>query len=178
MSRIFNALNGPELLKSILSDIERELTLTGEFKNNITYPWVKYEATVKVLSYPKQNLADEPGIKVAVTSETAFPNDVDDNTRPAPEVPEVVFDLRLADVIDTPDKARVDSGQPIPTQGKAAGVLVDKLVHRTEQAVAPTVEQVKPRNTAAKIEAVLSKSATKPAEGSPVGIPGIDPSAQ
>lgn len=175
MGQIFNALSGQELKKAILADIEKELELTGEFKQHMTFPWVRYEATVKVLSYPKQALDAEPAIKIEAKGEMVGDGaeNISESARP-----EVILDLSIADVMDTPDKARVQSGQPIPTQARQNGVLVDKPVHRIEPAVAPVVEQVKPRNTAAKIEAVLKKAATNHAEGSPVGIPGIDPAAQ
>lgn len=174
MSQIFNALSGTELKKAILADIEKEMDATGEFKQHMTFPWVRYEATVKILAYPKQALDAEPGIQLHAVGEM-----VGEGVENLPgEAPETILDLRILDTIDTPDKARVTSNQPIPTQARAAGVLIDKPVHRVEPAPAPTIEQTKPRSTVARMEAILRKDALKPAEGSPVGIPGIDPSAQ
>ncbi len=167
MPQIFNALNGTELKKAILADVEREMDLTGEFRNHVTYPWVKYTAHLTLLSYPKQAMDAEPGIKITAKDVLW---DAKEAQAVGPEVPEVVLDLKVDGVVDIPDQARVDSGQPIPTQALAAGVLIDKDVHRPKVPVSLKTAQVKP---------VLQTpaSAPKPAAGSPVGVPGIDPSA-
>jgi len=165
MNQIFNALNGAELKKAVLADIEREMDLSGEFRNHVTYPWVKYTAHLTLLSYPKQAMDAEPGLKLSVSGVAT-----DNPDYKFMEEPEVVLDLKSVSVIDVPDQTRVDSGQPIPTQAIAAGVLIDKGVHRPKVPVTLKTAQVKP---------VLQTpaSAPKPATGSPVGVPGIDPSA-
>ncbi len=120
--QLFNALTGPELKEVLLRKISEQLDLTGEFKTNITYPWVKYNITVKLLSYPRQGIGDTPGIIAQVDGEIAAGGE-------PPQVSELVVDFSLDEVIDTPDKARVDADLPIPTTAQGpGGVLVDKQV--------------------------------------------------
>jgi hypothetical protein len=162
MSQIFNALNGAELKKAILADIEREMDLTGEFRNHVTFPWVKYTAHITLLSYPKQAMDAEPGIKITASGVAT------DNLVPPVAEPEVVLDLKVGSVVNVPDQARVDSDQPIPTQSLAAGILIDAPVHRVKTPLqVPKTAQVKP-------DLKAPASAPKPAAGSPVGIPGLD----
>ena len=117
---VFNALSGPELLKAVLTDIEKKLLATGEFDSHVTFPWVKYDYKVSMVVYPKQAVDAEPGIVVAGGETTG----VDD-----PKMRH--HDIAVEDVVivDTPDLARIASKQPIPTPGRGPGnVLIDKMV--------------------------------------------------
>lgn len=167
MSQTFNALNGQELKKAILASMEHEMDLSGEFKFNITYPWVKWDANLKVLSYPKQNIGDVPAIDLTAVGEKA---EVKDGVvAPAPESPEVVLDLNLGRVVNTPDAEREKTAQPIPTQAVGpGGQTVDKpmISPRSPVAAAPVLPK---RETKAKPDV---------SSGSPIGVPGIDGSAQ
>lgn len=169
MSQTFNALNGQELKKAILASIELELERSGEFKLNITYPWVRWDANVRVLSYPKQGMNDEPAINVTA-SETKV--GLDQILVPKGE-PDVVLDLNLGRTVNTPDAEREKTSQPIPTQAVAAGgVIVDKPV------LSPKSPLLKP---AVHIDLLGKEIKTKPLSlpnaGSPIGVPGIDGSA-
>lgn len=166
MSQTFNALNGQELKKAILASIELELDRCGEFKLNITYPWVRWDANVRVLSYPKQSMTDEPAINLTAVGEQIGAGV---EKIPAGE-PEVVLDLNLGRTVNTPDAEREKTSQPIPTQGVAAGgVTVDKPV------LSPKSPLLKP---VVKIDLQGKEIKAKPVDnGSPVGIGGIDGSA-
>lgn len=124
---VFNALNGLEMRKYILDQIEKKLEASNEFPEGLTFPWVKW--TVTILSYPQQDMSEEP--KNVFVEETEEP----------PK--EATILINLDDVVDTPDKARVESNQPVPTtlpgpglgmrDGKGFGplsppVMVDKPV--------------------------------------------------
>ncbi len=118
---VFNALSGPELLKVVLTDIEKKLLATGEFDAHVTFPWVKYNYSVGLVVYPKQAVDAEPGIKVAGEFEAPV-------VGPSEGTP---VEIKVEDtvIVDTPDLARIESSQPIPTPGRGPGnVLVDKLV--------------------------------------------------
>lgn len=124
LAPVFNALSGPELLKTVLADIERKLLATGEFEGHMTFPWVKYQYEVAMVVYPKQAVDAEPGISAK--------GDFEAGTLPSnEEVPEPAhtFDVKDSVVVDTPNIARIESDQPIPTPGRGpGGVLIDKPV--------------------------------------------------
>jgi hypothetical protein len=123
----FNALNGLELRKYILSRVEKKLEESNDFPEGLTFPWVRW--TITILSYPQQDINDDPKFKI-----------VDEAGIPPTDPADIVFDLN--EIVDTPDKARIESGQEVPTpvpgpglgirDGKGFGplsppVLVDKL---------------------------------------------------
>lgn len=126
---VFNALSGPELVEAIVADIRKKLVATGDFDANITFPWVKYEFRVSMVSYPKQP-ADADPVLVAHGTGGATEGVPSDAT------PDLLKETVVADsvVVDTPDHARIDSGLPIPTPAPGPGkVLVDKLVQPAPQ---------------------------------------------
>ena len=110
--QVFNALNGVELRKYILHQIEKKLEDSNEFPEGLTFPWVKWE--VKILSYPQQDVNDEPKFKF-MGEDGSIPTPVDDEH----EVPITV--IELSEIVDIPDKARVDSDQPVPGGDTWAG---------------------------------------------------------
>ena len=121
---VFNALSGPEAVKAILAVIEKRLLATGEFDGHVTFPWFKYDYNIAMVIYPKQAVDADPGIKVSGTggSTTGIPSEAK-----ADEIHEVAISDSV--IVDTPDLARIESDQPIPTPARGAGnVLVDKLV--------------------------------------------------
>lgn len=121
---VFNALSGPELVKSILAEIEKKLLATGDFESNITFPWVKYEYQVSMVSYPKQAVDAEPVVVAKGTGGDTAPV-------PGGAMADTLVETVVADVVvvDTPDLARIASEQPIPTTAKGPGnVLIDKPV--------------------------------------------------
>lgn len=121
---VFNALSGPELVKVILADIEKKLVATGEFDGNITFPWVKYNYQISMVSYPKQPADSEP---VLVTSGVGGSTEAIPSEAKADEVKETIVVNEVT--VDTPDLARIESDQPIPTPGRGPGnVLIDKPV--------------------------------------------------
>lgn len=114
----FNALSGPELIAYILDKIKTDLEASGEFGGHVTFPWFKLDYEVKVLCYPKQDITDEPKVKVVGAAAEG-----------APETDSKVTKISNTHTVDTPDQARVETKQPVPTQavGKG-GVLFDKPV--------------------------------------------------
>lgn len=104
----FNPLNGAELKKVILAQIEKEMDDSGDFQANITYPWLKYTFEIKMNSYPKFAFDAEP-VVVAKGGDSL-----------SVEVPSTEDDTKETLIsggtsVDTPDQARVDAELPIPT---------------------------------------------------------------
>jgi len=124
MSASFTALNGLETLEVILSRIRTALVNTGEFKQNIAFPLLRFDYEVKVWGYPKQPLNGEPGIKV-----TAQVGETEGDVTPTVSASSTA-------VLDTPDKERLEAGLDIPVASPGGGgVLVDV---RTDQPPKPT----------------------------------------
>lgn len=168
MKQVFNALSGTELKKAILAELDKEMDLSGEFRSHVTYPWVKFDANIKILSYPKQDMNAEP-LTVAVASGELSTGAAVDYSVPVVTVAEI----NTQKIIDTPDQARIETGQPVPTQATVAGVQVDKGIVRPQPAALPKPVQVKPVSASAP---ATPKPVNKPTpdNGSPFGIPGID----
>jgi hypothetical protein len=104
---VFNALNGLELRKYILDQIEKKLEASNEFPEGLTFPWVRWR--LGILSYPQQDMNAEPK------------NEFTEESGTVPEgAKEIVIDLE--EVVDTPDKARVESNQPVPTPTPGPGL--------------------------------------------------------
>lgn len=118
----FTALNGLEAKAVILAAIGKALDETGDFSQNITYPWWKFNFQVKMTSYPKFALEAEP-VVVAKGTETS--------EEPIPESEDLqVTGIASEDVVvDTPDQARVDAELPLPTAVPVKNVgVVDQLI--------------------------------------------------
>lgn len=124
MPQIFNALNGEEFLNYLIKTLRERCEATGEFHPAITFPWVKAEFSLKVTVHPRQEQNDpNPGINITPTVEAQI-----EGVIPSPEVAMAV-EVGGTFILDTPDQARVDSNQPIPTPSPGPkGILVDKPV--------------------------------------------------
>lgn len=120
----FTALSGPEVKKYLLAKIEEELDKSDKFGNHLTHPWFKYMFQIGLSTYPQQAMEEAP-IKIVGTivgEEGTQPTGVEVEIPPS----DIFF---KQEVIDTPDKARIETNQPIPTPMKGPGdVLVDRPV--------------------------------------------------
>lgn len=135
---LFNALNGTEVKHLILKEVERQIDLSGEFTNNITFPYLEWEVTAKVLAYPKQRPGEEPAIKVEAGGTITKHQDPDkEGDYGMDEITlginekglKTVLEFDTKHTVDTPDLARVNADLPLPTPSPVPGVgIVDKLV--------------------------------------------------
>lgn len=124
------AMNGREVLKYLIDRIEKKLDASGEFAEHVTFPWWKYSFEVKLLSYPKQDIDVDLNV-VAQGQET-----IGEIALTGHEVVHTV-EVEESETIDTPDKARIDSDQPINVPASGPGgntidkqVLVPKREHK------------------------------------------------
>lgn len=161
MQGAFNALNGSEALEVIMGKIREKLVATGEFKQHVTLPLLKFEFDVRVWAYPKNDLNGAPGIVANTTVGELNPADpkVDPNAAPTVAV-------STGDILDTPDKERVAAGLEIPRAQSSAAGIVDQ---RQDQPLAPA--PTKAESIQAAIEAARaakgSVATDKPAESKP-----------
>jgi len=102
----FIALNGEELKTVILDRISKAIDFQGSFKPHLAFPLVKFTATINVWTYPEQSLEGTPGVVIKVSEGNEEVNKA------------VVTTMTVGDIIDTPDKARVETGIPIPETKK------------------------------------------------------------
>jgi len=124
----FTACNGLEAKAIILDKISKALDETGDFSQNITYPWWKFQFSVKMTSYPKFATEAEP---VELTKDVVVPDEAPPEGEPA-QVTVVVSD---PEIVDTPDQARVDAELPLPTAVPVKNVgIVDKAIPQAPQA--------------------------------------------
>ena len=124
----FTACNGLEAKAVILAAVSKALDETGDFVQNITYPWWKFRFSVKMTSYPKFSAEAEP-VEIAkneVIPEVAPPEGED------AQVTAIVSDDV---VIDIPDQARVDADLPLPTAVPVKNVgIVDRPIPQARPA--------------------------------------------
>ncbi len=125
----FTALSGSELKSVILKRIEQEMENSGDFNNNITYPWLKYIFELKITSYPKFAFDAELQTVVEIEGEHKDPEGAPENLVPSmDDVKETVITAEPM-IVDTPDQARVDADLPLPTPTPVVNIgVVDKLV--------------------------------------------------
>ena len=117
----FTATNGLEAKAIILDKISKALDETGDFNQNITYPWWKFSFSVKMTSYPKAFMDSE---LVEIVMDEVIPTE-------APPDSDIHITAVVSDplVVDTPDQARVEADLPIPTAVPVKGVgIVDKPI--------------------------------------------------
>lgn len=130
----FTALSGSELKSVILDKISRAMDESGDFNNNITYPWLRYSYELKMTSYPKFAFDAELQPVVKVEDEIKDPLGAPENLVPSmDDVKETVL-VSEPMTIDTPDQARVDADLPLPTPTPVVNIgVVDKMVMQKSQ---------------------------------------------
>jgi hypothetical protein len=128
--RVFNAIDGAELTKIILKDIEKELSTDSDFRQHRAYPMVKYsfELKLEVSPAPGEGQTVERKIEGQVVQ-----HDKEKKTdfKPKPGEKPLVISVRRGKEIRTPDQARADAGLPITVPTKTAVGTVDKAEDRT-----------------------------------------------
>lgn len=112
--RVFNALNGAELKKILMNEIERALDGDPDFRPHLTFPMVRWSWKLEMRVYPR----DPEGKTVEVSGETIQAVRQPDGTtvdfNPEGKASERVVISAPERVIDTPDIAREEEGLPVP----------------------------------------------------------------
>jgi hypothetical protein len=180
--RPFNALNGQEVKKRILTEIERQLDADYRFRGNVAYPVIAWRWKMVATVYPGEpaNWEVNVGPVIVQAPPTAdkdrppMPNEVD------PKV-EVEFsggsDVGAGTAVGgvTADALRRDTGLPVPTPRKVAGPAESRMT--VDAPVLPTsvvVETAKPeQRSEANIEKggrVFARSVTAKTAAAPAGV--------
>ncbi len=124
----FNALNGAEALEVVLAKVRKSLELTGEFRQNIAFPMMRFDFDVRFWVYPKQPLTGDPSIKTT-GGEGEVPKE---GTPPSIQVTDT-------NLVDTPDKARLEANLDIPKPTLTPAGIVDV---RQDQPILEKAEQI------------------------------------
>lgn len=119
----FTAINGLEAKAILLDRISKALDETGDFNQNITYPWWRASFEIKMTSYPKAafeaELTPVTSGEIEPEPEALIPSEA--------EAKETLTGETF--VVDTPDQARVEADLPIPTAVPIKNVgIVDKPI--------------------------------------------------
>ena len=150
--RPFNALNGTEVKKAILKEIERHLDNDFRFRANVAYPLISWRWKLAANIYP-----GEPAnwdVNVGPVTQLAPPNE-DGKRPPMPQDgdPVVEVDLQGGSTVgagsqlggQTPDALRRDAGLPLPSPRRVVGpgdsrVTVDAPLDTGKASAAQTAD--------------------------------------
>ncbi len=146
-TRLFNALNGQELKKIIMQQVEKAIDEDFHFRRHLTYPIVSFDWKLVVSAYPLQ----PPEFRVAAEHDVVAAPEGEEIPVPAPEQIGT-FELGDSSKIEAPDAAREASGQAVPEP-----ILVGR---KGEQVVVERPFETPPKKGAA--EAVRDKLSPSP----------------
>lgn len=124
----FNALNGVETKKFILSKIEETLEGSGEFPPHLTYPWFRFEFSLKLtqLSGTPENPGPAGEVNTKLTEEHGDRTRLNTQDSMENSSPELV-EFQGSGEVAVPDDARTVSDQPVLVQVESeTGVQVDR----------------------------------------------------
>lgn len=129
--RIYNALSGRELRKTIIREIEDLLDGDERFQNNVTYPKISFKFDLQVKVYPREPEAFTVGLE---------------RTFGESEATGVSVEFSQSREAEHPDKVRQDTGQiiPHPQRVKLVGVVDvtgDQILGAAPEPVIPEIEQ-------------------------------------
>jgi hypothetical protein len=131
--KVFIPLNGEELKKMILKEVEKDLDLDTDFRQHITYPTVEWEWTLKLTCQQRTPATLEKQIAGAVVT-------VNPETKrelPLPPDAKPVSKIRgRGKSITVPDKERAAANMPVlsPKHVEGVGVVDVPGAPRTESA--------------------------------------------
>lgn len=152
-TRLFNALNGQELKKIIMQQVERALDEDFHFRQHLTYPVVSFNWNLVVSAYPLQ----PPEFKIGAEHDIVAAPKGEEIPMPKPE--EIgTFELGGRSKIDTPNQAREESGQAVPTPIVVGRPGEQVVVER------PLGQPPKKGPTERTVEAVRDKLSPRPPE--------------
>ena len=114
--RVFNAINGAELLKIILKEFQEQGELHDEFNESITFPIVEWEGELRMRAYPRT----PSEFTVKLGGEIVHFEKTDDGEKPAFKQAElerpIEVELKIENIVDNEnpaDKVREDNGLPV-----------------------------------------------------------------
>jgi hypothetical protein len=127
--RVFQAIDGTELRKIILAEIDRAMEQDSKFKRHLTYPVFSFAYNIVISAYPMEPAEFKVAGKYKrVSAGAEIPTDVE------PESIKVAGELNVDAPAEgglAPDEARERAGLAVPTPtraqvGKGAQVTVDE----------------------------------------------------
>lgn len=125
--RFFTPLNGDEVKKMILKEIEKDLDQDADFRQHLTYPTIEWEWQLKITCQQResQDVARTiTGKAITVDKETnqELPPQADDKPRSRL--------LKRNRAVTTPDKERIKSNLPVNVRENIPGVGMHDVPQR------------------------------------------------
>lgn len=138
--RVFNAIDGEELRKIILRDLDKELSMDGDFRQHVTYPVVEWtwKLTMKVISRDKPVERDLSGKIIQADPETKLSIVIPDDEKP--RVLSVQSSRAIGEKV-APDKVREQAKMPVSVPTKVPGLgTFDKAEEREPRGRGATIK--------------------------------------
>lgn len=123
-TKLFNALNGLELREIILKQVTKALDDDWHFRRNLTYPIVRFKFRLDIHAYPQDPPEFDVETEAAMSIDPEFQPEVVDGVPIGQEHIELAGGAK----IEAPDKAREESGLPVPSPERAAGTVVERPI--------------------------------------------------
>lgn len=167
--KAFNGLNGRELAKILVVELERALNADTRFSQHLTYPLVSWQWKISIKAYPNE----PPEFQVEIGPKSiGYPE-------AANSLAEVEINLGAsrevtAPVGETADSARRDAGIPVPSPRTVKGpggnrMVVDAPDIKPTEVPRPTVTADETKNVG-KGGKVFARSVTAKTAAAPEGI--------
>lgn len=137
VQRVHNALNGDEIKKMVLAEIDRQIVGDSDFRMHKTYNLVSWEWNFKLTAHAQQRPVERKieGKIVTIT---------DDNKDfvPQPDDDVVLYDVSTSRAASaSPDKVRSSAGLPVPMPRQVPGAgIVDVPLNRDRTEKVKSVE--------------------------------------
>jgi hypothetical protein len=128
--RVFNAIDGEELRKIILRDLDKELSLDGDFRQHVTYPVVEWtwKLTMKVIARDQEVDREISGSIRQFDPESKLALPIPDEEKP--RIISVQGSRSIGEKV-APDKVREQQKMPVTVPTKVAGLgTFDKAEER------------------------------------------------
>ena len=128
-ARVFTPLNGEEVKKMILKEIENELDLDGDFRQHITYPTLEWDWTLRMECQQRTPTTLERHLQGSV--ETVSP----ETKKPVPLPPDAKRISKIRGkgrTVTTPDRDRAASDMPVFAPKNVEGVGIVDVPHTSK----------------------------------------------
>jgi hypothetical protein len=130
-SRVFHALNGEEVKRAILHDIEAAFAEVSDFRPAIALPVVRWEWTCKLSVYPR----DPQDITMKKAGDLTAGDASEAEKQNATDTVLEGFGAAGADGMEAPDQVRERIGLPVPTlkSDRRTGNSFDEMVTKAPE---------------------------------------------
>jgi hypothetical protein len=139
-SRVYNALQGDEVKKIILREVEQAFNEVADFRPSVAFPVLRWQWNLKIDCYPR----DPQNIEIQKTGAHVATDATDEELTSTQPIELSGQNAVGAAGMLAPDQAREEAGLPVPTLRRdRSGNLVD--VMETKAPADPDEAQWRPK---------------------------------